>query len=72
MLYFSGHLNNALHFMQLREYVPHMLSKSRFCRLRLHWLADFILTLFYAISKQSKDMVDAADNRLDFFPSGSM
>jgi hypothetical protein len=67
VLYFGGHLDNARHFMQMQGYVPHMLDKSRFCR-RLHRLSDFLLTLFYALGKQLKDMAGAADYRLDSFP----
>ena len=67
VLYFGGHLDNARHFMQMQGYVPHMLDKSRYCR-RLHRLADFLLTLFYALGKQLKDMAGAADYRLDSFP----
>ena len=32
VLYFGGHLENGRHFMKLKGYVAHMLSKSRFCR----------------------------------------
>jgi len=67
VLYFGGHLDNARHFMQMQGYVPHMLDKSRYCR-RLHRLSDFMLTLFYALGKQLKDLAGAATYRLDSFP----
>ena len=67
VLYFGGHLDNARHFMQLHGYIPNMLEKSRYCR-RLHRLADFLLTLFYALGKQLKDMAGAAAYQLDSFP----
>lgn len=67
VLYFGGHLDNARHFMKMKGYVPHMLSKSRFCR-RLHRLSDFLLALFYDMGKRLKDMAGAATYRLDSFP----
>ena len=53
--------------MKLKGYVPNMLSKSRFCR-RLHRLADFLVAMFYGLGKQLKDLVGAANYRLDSFP----
>ena len=67
VLYFGGHLDNARHFMHMQGYVPNMLEKSRYCR-RLHRRADFLITLFYALGKQLKDMAGAAEYRLDSFP----
>lgn len=67
VLYFGGHQDHARQFMQLKGYVPRMLDKSRYCR-RLHRLADFLLTLFYALGKQLKDIAGASDYRLDSFP----
>jgi hypothetical protein len=67
VLYFGGHLDHGRHFMKLKGYVPLMLDKSRFCR-RLHRLADFLLTLFYRLTRKLKDMAGAATYRLDSFP----
>ena len=67
VLYFGGHLDNALHFMQMQGYVPQMLDKSRFCR-RLHRLSDFVLTMFETVGRQLKDLAGAATYRLDSFP----
>lgn len=67
VLYFGGHLDNARHFMGMKGYVPHMLSKSRFCR-RLHRMADSLLALFFALGKYLKDMAGAATYCLDSFP----
>lgn len=67
VLYFGGHLDNGRHFMKLKGYVPGMLGKSRFCR-RLHRLADFLMTMFYGLGKQLKDMAGATNYRLDSFP----
>jgi hypothetical protein len=46
-LYFGGHLDNACHFMQLKGYVPQMLSKSRYCR-RLHRLSELLGLCFFS------------------------
>jgi hypothetical protein len=67
MLYFGGHQDNARHFMKMSGNVPGMLDKSRYCR-RLHRLADFLVTMLYAMGRQLKDMDGAADYRLDSFP----
>lgn len=67
VLYFGGHLENGRHFMKMKGYVPCMLGKSRFCR-RLHRLSDFVLTLFFYLGKNLKDMAGAAPYRLDSFP----
>jgi hypothetical protein len=67
VLYFGGHLDNARSFMKLKGYVPQMLEKSRFCR-RLHRLSDLLVSMFYQLGKDLKDMAGATDYRLDSFP----
>ena len=66
-LYFGGHIDHARQFMQIKGYIPKMLSKSRYCR-RLHRLADFLLTMFYELGKYLKDMAGASEYQLDSFP----
>jgi hypothetical protein len=67
VLYFGGHMDNAMHFMKMKGYVPTMLEKSRYCR-RLHRLSDLLLSMFHAIGQDLKDMAGAADYVLDSFP----
>lgn len=65
VLYFGGHLDHARGFM--KRHMPRMLEKSRFCR-RLHRLSDLLISLFYSLGKDLKDMAGASDYRLDSFP----
>lgn len=65
MLYFGGHLDHARGFM--KRDMPRMLDKSRFCR-RLHRLRDLLMSMFYQLGKDLKDMAGASDYRLDSFP----
>lgn len=67
VLYFGGHLDHARGFMKLKGYVPHMLEKSRFCR-RLHRSSDLLISLFFQLGRDLKNMAGAADYRLDSFP----
>lgn len=64
-LYFGGHLDHARNFM--KRHMPRMLEKSRFCR-RLHRMSDLLISLFYWLGKDLKDMAGASDYRLDSFP----
>lgn len=66
-LYFGGHLDHARCFMKIKGYVPGMLNKSRFCR-RLHRLSDLLVTMFFQLGKNLKDMAGASDYQLDSFP----
>jgi hypothetical protein len=66
-LYFGGHLDHARCFMKVKGYVPAMLDKSRFCR-RLHRLSDLLLSMFFQLGKDLKDMAGASDYVLDSFP----
>ncbi len=67
VLYFGGHLDNARSFVKMKGYVPKMLDKSRFCR-RLHRLSDLLLTMFYQLGRNLKNMAGASEYRLDSFP----
>lgn len=67
VLYFGGHLDHARQFMKLKGYVPAMLEKSGFCR-RLHRLSDLLLSMFYQLGKDLKDVAGASAYRLDSFP----
>ena len=66
-LYFGGHLDHARGFMKCRNYVPHMLEKSRFCR-RLHRLSELIGLLFEQMGQHLKQVAGAANYVLDSFP----
>jgi hypothetical protein len=66
-LYFGGHLDNGRAFMQLKGYVPCMLSKSRFCR-RLHRLADLLESMFWQMGHYLKQVAGAAHYCMDCFP----
>jgi hypothetical protein len=67
VLYFGGHLDNARHFMKVQGYVPSMLDKSRFCR-RLHRIADLLVSMFFELGQDLKDMAGASEYMLDSFP----
>lgn len=67
VLYFGGHLDHARCFMKLKGYVPQMLDKSRFCR-RLHRLGDLLISMFFQLGKDLKDMAGASEYVLDSFP----
>ena len=69
VLYFGGHLENAIHFMQMQGYTPRMLGKSRYSR-RLHRLSYLLLALFYGLGKKLKDISGASHYQLDSFPVG--
>lgn len=66
-LYFSGHQENARHFMKMQRFVPHMLDKGQFNR-RLHRLAELLFEMFSQIGQKLKDMAGAAEYLLDSFP----
>lgn len=66
-LYFSGHLDNARCFMKLKGYIPLMVEKSRFCR-RLHRVSDLVLTLFYRLGQDLKNIAGASTYQMDSFP----
>ena len=51
----------------MKRDMPRMLDKSRFCR-RLHRLRDLLMSMFYQLGKDLKDMAGASDYRLDSFP----
>jgi IS5 family transposase len=67
VLYFGGHLEHARLFMKMHGMVPHMLSKSRFCR-RLHRSEELLMSLIFTLGQHLKNMAGAAEYVLDSFP----
>ena len=58
VLYFGGHLDHDRGFM--KRDMPRMLDKSRFCR-RLHRLRNLLMSMFYQLGMDLKDMAGASD-----------
>jgi len=44
-IYFGGHHDHAISFMQVTGMIPNMLSNSRFCR-RIHQIGELLIELF--------------------------
>jgi hypothetical protein len=55
VIYFSGHHEKAMSFMQSTGMVTHMLSKSRFNR-RLHQVRELVVGLFFQLSSLIKEL----------------
>ena len=66
-LYFGGNIEKARVHMQEYDYVPKMLSKSRFNR-RLHRAADLFLTLFSLLGETWKELNESSIYVIDSFP----
>jgi hypothetical protein len=66
-IYFSGHHEKAMSFMQSTGLIPHMLSKSRFNR-RLHQVRDLIVDLFFQLSSLIKELNISSEYSIDSFP----
>jgi hypothetical protein len=54
-IYFSGHHEKVMSFMESTGMIPHMLSKSRFNH-RLHLVRDLIVDLFFQLSGLIKEL----------------
>lgn len=66
-LFFSGRYETACSLMQGRQYMPSMLSKSRFNR-RLHRVKPLLLNLFALLSELFKEENHEAIYLIDTFP----
>ncbi len=67
MLYFKGNFCLASHFMYERNYIPGMLSRSRFNR-RLHAVSDLFLTLFLRLGESWKQLNENSVYVIDSYP----
>lgn len=66
-LFFSGRYETACSLMQGRQYMPSMLSKSRFNR-RLHRVKPLLLNLFALLGERFKDENEEVIYLIDTFP----
>ena len=67
MLYFRGNFRMSCQFLCAYGYMPHMLSRSRFCR-RLHRISDLFLTLFLSLGEYWKVLNERSSYVLDSYP----
>jgi hypothetical protein len=67
MMYFKGNFCLASRFLYEQNYIPGMLSRSRFNR-RLHTLSDLFLTLFLRLSETWKLLNEKSVYVIDSFP----
>lgn len=67
MLYFKGNFSLASCYLYEQNYIPKMLSKSRFNR-RLHRIADLYLTLFLRLGETWKQLNEKSVYIIDSSP----
>lgn len=67
MLYFKGNFCLASRFLYEGNYIPGMLSKSRFNR-RLHAISDLFLTLFLRLGETWKQLNENSIYVIDSYP----
>jgi hypothetical protein len=67
MLYFKGNFCLASRFLYEGNYIPGMLSKSRFNR-RLHAISDLFLTLFLRLGESWKQLNENSVYVIDSYP----
>jgi len=67
VLFFSGNFELARSLLKSSQYIPDMLSKSRFNR-RLHRIKDFLLILFQFLGQRYKDLNTECEYIIDSFP----
>ncbi|HNT78426.1 MAG TPA: IS982 family transposase [Anaerolineae bacterium] len=67
VLYYGGNYAQACTFLQEHNYIPHMLSASRFNR-RLHRIRDLFLTLFSSLGEYWKELNTESIYSIDSFP----
>jgi len=67
MLYFKGNFSLASCYLYEQNYIPKMLSKSRFNR-RLHRIADLFLTLFLRLGETWKQLNEKSVYIIDSYP----
>ena len=66
MLYFRGNFRMACQFLCEYDYMPHMLSRSRFNR-RLHRISELFLTLFLSLGEYWKVLNERSSYVLDSY-----
>ena len=66
-LYFGGHQDNTLGFMQMTQLCPDMLDKSRYNR-RLYQLEPLLSSMFFQLGQYLKDISGASSYVIDSFP----
>ncbi|MBN1186940.1 MAG: hypothetical protein JXB49_31980 [Bacteroidales bacterium] len=66
-IYFYGHHEKAMNFMNSTGMVIHLLSKSRFNR-RLQQIGDLIVDLFFQLSALIKGLNISPEYSIDSFP----
>lgn len=67
MMYFKGNFCLASRYLYESNYIPNMLSKSRFNR-RLHRIADLLLTLFLRLGETWKKLNEKSVYVIDSYP----
>jgi hypothetical protein len=67
MLYFRGNFRMACQFLCEYDYMPHMLSRSRF-NCRLHRISELFLTLFLSLGEYWKVLNERSSYVLDSYP----
>ena len=67
MLYYGGNYAKARKQLGCRQYIPHMLGKSRFSR-RLNRLAPLFIPLFAILAESWKSLNQEQIYSLDTFP----
>ncbi len=66
-MFFSGNMEKARAFMKGTNLIPHMLSKSRFCR-RIHAVADLMHDIFHQLGMVIKEINPSTEYLMDSFP----
>ena len=65
--FFGGNYERARALLSSRRYIPHMLSKSRFCR-RLHAVAGLLMAVFRLLGETFKQLNASSRYVIDSFP----
>ena len=66
-LFFSGNYEKSRAFLRQKQYMPGMLSKSRYCR-RLHRVKRYIGTLIEVLGEHWKELNEESIYVIDTFP----
>src|SRR5215211_6214825 len=67
MLYFKGNFRLASQYLCEHQYIPNMVSRSRFNR-RLHRIAELFLTLFLRLGETWKNLNEKSVYVIDSYP----
>lgn len=65
--FFGGNFERARALLASRRYIPHMLSKSQFCR-RLHAIASLLMAVFHLLGETFKQLNASSHYIIDSFP----